>query len=674
MAFDLNTLMPLLPEIMVLSLVCIVLVVDLFLDDEYRIVSYGIAQAGLILALLATIMVGKGPDQTLFDGNYRIDTMATVLKTSMLILVVGAFVYAKDYLRNHNLFKGEFFELGLFALLGMMVMVSSGGFLALYLGLELLALSLYALVAFDRDSSKASEAAMKYFVLGALASGMLLYGISMVYGATGRIDFGGVGEVLCSGQFDTTVLVFGLVFIVIGIGFKTGLVPFHMWAPDIYEGAPTAVTLFLGSIPKIAAFAIAMRMLVDGLLPLHEHWQGMLIILSLLSMALGNVVAIAQTNIKRMLAYSTISHVGFLMLGILSATQEGYAASMFYAIVYALMALGAFGVLILLGRQGLDIENLEDLKGLSRRSPWFAGMMLLLMFSMAGVPPTVGFFAKLFVLEAVVNVDLIWLAVFGVIFSIIGVFYYLRIVKLMYFDAPVSDEPLSAAIDTKVVLTLNALAVLWFGLFPSSLLSVCSDAFAKVPPAALACATPQVVAANAGVSLDSDGDGVPDSMDRCATTPVGLRVGRNGCVGDSDSDGIADQIDMCPGTAANAVVDETGCSPDIAIVLEGVTFLSGSASLTEDSKRVLDVVAASIVRLDKQRFEIAGHTDTSGSAELNRGLSQRRAETVRLYLIEKGVSALRLVARGYGGAHPVADNSTPEGRRRNRRVEINRIR
>ncbi len=672
MAFDLNTLVPLLPEILVLCLVCVVLVVDLFLDDEYRIVSYGIAQGGLILAILVTMLVGKGPEQVLFDGNYRLDLMATVLKAAMMVLMLFAFVYAKDYLRNHGLFKAEYYELGLFALLGMMIMVSAGGFLALYLGLELLALSLYALVAFDRDSKPGSEAAMKYFVLGALASGMLLYGISMIYGATGHIDFPGIAARLCAGDFDATVLVFGLVFLVIGIGFKTGLVPFHMWAPDVYEGAPTAVTMLLGSVPKLAAFAIAMRILVDGLLPLHAHWQGMLIVLTVLSMALGNLVAIAQTNIKRMLAYSTISHVGFLMLGILAGTREGYAASLFYAVVYALMALGAFGVLILLGRKGFDVERLDDLKGLNQRSPWFAGMMLLLMFSMAGVPPTVGFFAKLFVLESVVDVGLVWLAVYGVFFSIVGAFYYLRIVKLMYFDAPEDETPLEAGIDTRFMLSVNALAVLWFGLFPSSLMSLCDTAFAAARPAVAACGEPPAAEPPRRVG-DVDGDGVPDRVDACPATPAGLHVDASGCAPDRDGDGVADQVDMCPATQAGAEVDRTGCAPRSAIVLEGVTFLSGSVSLTDQAKQVLDVVAASMLRIEGQRYEVAGHTDTSGSAELNQRLSQQRAEAVRGYLIEKGVSEMLLIARGYGGSRPIASNATPEGRRKNRRVEINRL-
>jgi NADH-quinone oxidoreductase subunit N len=308
---------------------------------------------------------------------------------------------------------------------------------------------------------------------------MLLYGISMIYGASGTLRFDELAQVVDKGDLNQLVMVFGIVFLVIGLAFKMGAVPFHMWVPDIYHGAPTAVTLFIGSAPKIAAFALAMRLLVDGLADLHggwEGWQGMLIILAVLSMGVGNLVAIAQTNIKRMLAYSTISHVGFILLGILAGTKEGYTAAMFYALVYALMSAGGFGMVIALSRKGFEAENLDDFKGLNQRNPWFAGMMLLLMFSMAGVPPTVGFFAKLFVLDAVVSVDLTWLALVGVFFSIIGAFYYIRVVKLIYFDQPTDETPLSIGVDTQVVLSLNGLAMLVLGLFPAGLFSLCQRA------------------------------------------------------------------------------------------------------------------------------------------------------------------------------------------------------
>jgi NADH-quinone oxidoreductase subunit N len=411
------------------------------------------------------------------DGSYVRDAMSDVLKVFVFLVGLFAFVYSKDYLRQRGLHKGEYYVLGLFAILGMSVMVSAGSFLTLYLGLELLALCLYAMVAIDRDSRTASEAAMKYFVLGALASGMLLYGISMIYGATGSIQFQTVAQAVAAQGMGNTVLVFGLVFVVIGVAFKFGAVPFHMWIPDVYQGAPTAVVLFLGSAPKIAAFALAMRMLVDGLGQLHGDWQGMLVILAVLSMALGNVVAIAQSNMKRMLAYSTISHVGFIFLGILSGTPEGYGSAMFYAIVYALMAAGGFGMLILLSRQGFEAENIDDFRGLNERSSWYAAMMALLMFSMAGVPPTVGFFAKLVVLKAVIGVELVWVAVVAVVFSIVGAFYYLRIIKLMYFDRPVDSSALVAGADTQVALSLNGIAMLLLGMFPATLLAWCQAAF-----------------------------------------------------------------------------------------------------------------------------------------------------------------------------------------------------
>ncbi len=476
MQFDTSVLIPVLPEIFILTMACVVLVVDLFVDEQQRILSYGIAQISLLLAVVITLLTASGETVIIFDGSVIRDTMSDVLKIAIFLLSAGAFIYAKEYLRDRDLFKGEFYVLGLFAILGMMVMVSANSFLTLYLGLELLALSLYALVAFDRNSVVGSEAAMKYFVLGALASGMLLYGISMIYGATGSLQFPAVAAAVSASGMNDTVLVFGLVFLVIGLAFKFGAVPFHMWIPDVYQGAPTAVTQFIGSMPKIAAFAFAMRLLVDGLGDLHGDWQAMLVILAVLSMAVGNIIAIAQSNIKRMLAYSTISHVGFILLGILAGTNQGYAAAMFYSIIYALMALGGFGVVILLSRKGFEAEQLEDYKGLHDRSPWIAAMMLLLMFSMTGVPPTVGFFAKLVVLQAVVNIDMVWLALIGVFFSIIGAFYYLRVIKLMYFDKPIDDSPVIADMDARIMISVNGLAMLILGMFPAGLLSLCATA------------------------------------------------------------------------------------------------------------------------------------------------------------------------------------------------------
>jgi len=478
MEMELHSLLPLLPELVLLVAGCAILVLDLFLTDRQRNLTYVLSLVTLAAAAAAAFAVGGATTEVAMSGNYIRDPLADALKIAVFGVTGLAFVYSRGYLQARRLYRGEYYVLGLFAALGMSVMVSAGSFLAAYLGLELLALSLYALVAFDRDSGTGSEAAMKYFVLGALASGLLLYGISMVYGATGALDFATVSESLQQTAVDRTVLVFGLVFVVIGIAFKFGAVPFHMWIPDVYQGAPTPVTLLLGSAPKIAAFALAMRLLGDGLGGLHADWQGMLVLLAVASLGLGNLVAIAQTNIKRMLAYSTIAHVGFIFLGLLAGTADGAAAAMFYAILYALTAAGAFGVVTLLSREGFEAEQIDDLRGLNQRSPWYAGMMLLLMFSMAGVPPTAGFFAKLFVLDAVIDVDMVWLAIVGVSFSIVGAFYYLRVVKVMYFDKPVDETPLTAPADAVWVLSVNGLSMLLLGFFPAALLSVCLAAVA----------------------------------------------------------------------------------------------------------------------------------------------------------------------------------------------------
>jgi len=358
--------------------------------------------------------------------------------------------------------------------LGMMMMVSAHNLLTIYLGLELLSLSLYALVAMHRDSAVASEAAMKYFILGAIASGMLLYGMSLLYGATGSLDIAVISQYVHQSPGNDMVLLLGLTFIIVALAFKLGAVPFHMWLPDVYHGAPTPVTLYIGTAPKIAAFAMVMRLLVDGLGGLQMEWRDMLVILAVLSIGLGNVIAIAQSNLKRMLAYSTISHVGFLFLGILSGTQDGNAAAMFYILVYSLMSLGAFGMIILLSRAGFEADHIDDFKGLNERSPWFAFIMMILMFSMAGVPPTVGFYAKLAVLSAVVDIGLVWLAVFAVIFSVIGAYYYLRIIKLMYFDKAEDHAPLENQYDMRAVMSANGLVVLGLGVFPGALMALCA--------------------------------------------------------------------------------------------------------------------------------------------------------------------------------------------------------
>jgi NADH-quinone oxidoreductase subunit N len=468
--------MPVLPELFVLTMTCLVLVVDVFLEQRQRHITYGLAQLTLLGAALLTLFTYAHAPVTTMFGHYVKDAMGDLLKLCIYLASAAVFLYSRDYLRRRDLFKGEYYVLGLFGVLGMMIMVSAHSLLSVYLGLEMLSLSLYALVAIDRDSPVASEAAMKYFVLGSLASGMLLYGISMVYGATGSIDIQLLADAVAKQGLDNPVLVFGLVFLVVGLSFKLGAVPFHMWVPDVYQGAPTSVTLYIGSAPKLAAFALMMRILVDGLGTLQADWQQMLIILAMLSMMLGNLVAIAQSNIKRMLAYSTISHVGFLLLGILAGTPEGYAAAMFYTIVYVLMAVGAFGVLLVLSRTGFEAENIDDFKGLNDRNPWLAFLMMVIMMSMAGVPFMVGFYAKWMVLQSIVDIGLVWLAILGVLFSVIGAFYYLRVVKCLYFDKPEDNTPIEMSRDTEVVISANGLLLVVLGLYPTALMSLCSTA------------------------------------------------------------------------------------------------------------------------------------------------------------------------------------------------------
>ncbi|MBI3919712.1 MAG: NADH-quinone oxidoreductase subunit NuoN, partial [Betaproteobacteria bacterium] len=438
-------LWPAYPELFLLGMICVILTVDLFVSDDNRIVTYALTQAALAGCIVITYATHTIEPSYTFSRMFVDDLMSDVLKLLVYLGVMAIMVYSRAYIAARGMFRGEFFVLALTATLGMMIMISANHLLTLYLGLELLTLSLYALVALQRDSAVATEAAMKYFVLGALASGMLLYGMSMLYGATGTLEITQLGEVVFDGRGRAPVLIFALVFIVAGLGFKLGAVPFHMWVPDVYHGAPTAVTLFIGSAPKLAAFAFIIRLLVQGLgvEPLLEEWQQMLIIMAVLSLAIGNITAIAQTNLKRMLAYSTISHMGFLLLGILSGDLNGYGSGMFYAVVYVLMNLGAFGMILVLSRSGFEAENLDDFKGLNQRNPWCAFLMLLLMFSMAGVPPTVGFYAKLSVLQAVITAGYVWLAVVAVLFSLVGAFYYLRLVKLMYFDAPVDSAPIA---------------------------------------------------------------------------------------------------------------------------------------------------------------------------------------------------------------------------------------
>jgi NADH-quinone oxidoreductase subunit N len=471
-------LWPAYPELFLLVMACVILVADLFISDDNRIVTYGLTQATLAGCALLTFFTGNAEPVYTFSGMFVDDLMADTLKLLTCVAVITILVYARAYTVARGMFRGEFFALALFATLGMMVMISANHLLTLYLGLELLSLSLYAMVALQRDSVQATEAAMKYFILGALASGMLLYGMSMLYGATGTLEITQLAQLSADGVRAQAVLVFALVFIVAGLGFKLGAVPFHMWVPDVYQGAPTAVTLFIGSAPKFAAFAIVMRLLAQalGAEALVDEWQQMLLIMAVLSLAIGNLTAIMQTNLKRMLAYSTISHMGFLLLGVLSGTIDGYGAGMFYVVVYVLMTLGSFGVILLLTRGGFEAEDLDDYRGLNQRSPWYAFLMLLLMFSMAGIPPTVGFYAKLSVLQAVVQIGFWWVAVIAVVFSLIGAFYYLRIVKLMYFDEPRDTAPVRAGGDVRALLSVNGLAVIVLGIAPQPLMVLCIEA------------------------------------------------------------------------------------------------------------------------------------------------------------------------------------------------------
>jgi NADH-quinone oxidoreductase subunit N len=475
------------PEMLLLAGACAVMIVDVVSKDERRRAAYFLAQAVLLGCLLSTVFIileSGGTRYDIFNGLFVSDMMSHLLKLACYVAVSAALVYSRQYLLDRGLLRGEFLTLLLFALLGMMVMMSAGSFLTLYLGLELMSLCLYAMVALNRDSPVATEAAMKYFVLGALSSGLLLYGMSMIYGATGTLTIGEVAArvaTLSVSDVERSFLMFGLVFLVAGLAFKIGVVPFHMWIPDVYHGAPTPVTLVISSGPKLAAFAMAVRLLVNGAPALAVDWQQMLAVLALLSMALGNIVAIAQSNLKRMLAYSAIAHMGFMLLGLLSGwvggndlnAADAYSASLFYVIVYAIMSVGAFGVLIYLSRAGFECENLDDMRGLNRRSPWWAFVMLLIMFSLTGVPPTAGFYAKLAVLSAAVSAGQIWLAVAAVVFSLVGAFYYLRVVKLMYFDEPKESAALEGAPAMQVLLSANGLALLFFGILPQPLMAAC---------------------------------------------------------------------------------------------------------------------------------------------------------------------------------------------------------
>ena len=489
---DLTSLIVTSPEILLLVMACVIALVDLSVTSRMRTATYWLTMATLAVVAWFTADFALA-DQTLyaFGGMVVSDPMGNWLKFFATISMMVCLVYGRPYAADRKmLLGGEMFTLSMFALLGIFVMISGSNFLVIYLGLELLTLCSYALVALRRDHATSTEAAMKYFVLGAMASGFLLYGMSMLYGATGSLDIGTVFKVVNSGQVKHQVLVFGLVFIVSGLAFKLGAAPFHMWIPDVYQGAPTSVTLMIGSAPKLAAFAITIRLLVEGLLPLAIDWQQMLALMAVASLLIGNLAAIAQTNLKRMLAYSTIAQMGFVILGLLSGVVNGntlsaanaYSSAMFYVVTYVMTTLASFGIILLLAREGFESEEITDLAGLNQRSPLFAGVMAICMFSLAGIPPLVGFYAKLAVLQALISSGqalYIGLAVFAVMMSLVGAFYYLRVVKVMYFDAPITATTVSAPVDVRAVLSINGALVLILGIVPGGLMTLCAQAILK---------------------------------------------------------------------------------------------------------------------------------------------------------------------------------------------------
>jgi NADH-quinone oxidoreductase subunit N len=481
------------PEIVLLTLACVITLVDLNVKSVNRTATYVLTILTLALvALMQAEYAISGLNQYGFSKLVISDQMGNWLKCFSTLAVMVTLVYGRPYARERDMLRGgELFTLSLFGLLGMFIMIGGNNFLVIYMGLELLSLSSYALVALRRDSEIAIEAAMKYFVLGAMASGFLLYGMSMMYGATGSLDVNEVARAIASGQIKHQVLVFGLVFVVAGLAFKLGAVPFHMWVPDVYQGAPTVVTLLIGGAPELAAFAICIRLLVEGMLPLALDWQQMLMLLAIGSLVVGNFAAIAQTNLKRMLAFSTISQMGFVLLGLMSgvingnaiSTADAYGSAMFYIVTYVLTTLASFGIILLLSRKGFESEDIADFAGLNQRSPLYAAVMSVCLFSLAGIPPMVGFYAKLAVLQALISSGQalhIGLAVFAVMMSLVGAFYYLRVVKVMYFDPPVHTAPIEAPMDIRVVLTINGALVLLLGLLPGSLMALCAKAVASM--------------------------------------------------------------------------------------------------------------------------------------------------------------------------------------------------
>ncbi|MDF1757168.1 MAG: NADH-quinone oxidoreductase subunit NuoN [Legionellaceae bacterium] len=472
-----GTLTYALPEIIILATICIALLGDLFLKPKFNSVALVCACVGLVLATVVSYLFLGQFNRVIFTGLFISDDLAQIMKIFICLSVAFSFIYSKLYLDERNMPAGDYYVLGLMSTLGMMILVSAHSLLTIYLGVELLSLPLYAMTAMRRSNGTASEAALKYFVIGSIASAMLLYGISLLYGATGNLNLHEIANsIALHWSEQSNLLAFAIVFILAGVGFKLAVVPFHMWAPDVYDGAPSAVTLFLSAAPKIAAIGMLLRLLTIGLVDLADQWQQIILIMALLSTIVGNLVAIAQTNIKRMFAYSTISHMGYALFGLLSATSAGYAASLYYVLIYAIMSVGAFGLVVLLSRTGVEIENIDDLKGLNKRSPWLAAMMMIILFSMAGMPPTVGFFAKLLVLKALIDVQMTWVAVLGLIFAVIGAFYYLRIIKVMYFEKSENLESIKLPKFAIAMYSTNCLSLLYLGIFPSALITLCVNA------------------------------------------------------------------------------------------------------------------------------------------------------------------------------------------------------
>lgn len=470
-------LLTILPELFILVMACTILLLDLFISKRHKFLTYLFVQLTLVVATILSCNQYFLPTTHAFSGTFILDRLTVVLTIFICISSIVAFSYSRGYLKKNHIFFSEFYILGLFSVLGMLVLVSGHNFITLFLGLELFSLPIYAMVALNRDSAICSEAAIKYFVIGSLASGLLLYGLSLLYGVSRSLDISMIADSITHFSARDPVLMMGLIFVIAGIAFKLGSVPFHMWVPDVYEGAPTAVVLFLGTGAKLAGLGLAFRLLAEAMPSLQVDWHDILVVVAVLSMAIGNLAAIAQNNIKRMLAYSSIAHMGYMLLGLLAGTANGYGAALFYGITYSLMTLGAFGIVLIMNYSGYETNQIDDLRGLNNRNPWLALMMLLNMFSLAGVPPIVGFMAKVSVLEALIQVHDVWLASIALLFAIIGSYYYIRVVKVMYFEAPLDEKPVVWTKDMKITATTNGLVLLILGLIPGMLFTLCQNAF-----------------------------------------------------------------------------------------------------------------------------------------------------------------------------------------------------